>query len=468
MATTLPPKTEDLVLLDGQERLRYILERLAPTDDVIRKAFPVEVKSLDEQNYKARVVITTARMDRHREVVLSSGMVASKRLPLVSAHNYYDLRKVIGKVLKLYPQEKSVEADVLYYVGMGNPEADWAWKLVQMGAAYSIGFRSLERKDANLNDEEEVAAILAGKKPIRTHLRWELVEVSHVVVPANPDAVNQLVTDGYITAEKAALILKSEGAPTTLSEELDENWDLTVALMQEEEEEHPTAPEEDPDVVEPGDEPELPEDQPEKGVEETTGEIRIRVKAPGTFQADSFRRITLKKDKPRVFAVIGKPKGASKTEVQSLRFPKEDGWTMAKARAWAKGHDFTAAYEVVRAGVESVWDDLAPLEELDVFIEQALTNGEEPKETVAPALMFTHTHTVDTKALEEWGKSFSALLAKEVSAALDAHLKATFPADSTAHIPYSDLASLLTEHVAKMIETAIRTARGDTDFYLER
>jgi HK97 family phage prohead protease len=72
--------------------------------------------------------------------------------------------------------------------------------------------------------------------------------------------------------------------------------------------------------------------------EETENEIRHRIRDPEDFEADSFRRITIKKDKPRVFAVIGKLKGEDTTTVQALRFPKDDDWTIASAKKWLADH----------------------------------------------------------------------------------------------------------------------------------
>jgi len=72
--------------------------------------------------------------------------------------------------------------------------------------------------------------------------------------------------------------------------------------------------------------------------EETENEISHRVRDPADFQPNSFRRITLKQDRPQVFAIIGKLKGETKTTVQALRFPKSQGWTMAKAKEWVKEH----------------------------------------------------------------------------------------------------------------------------------
>lgn len=74
--------------------------------------------------------------------------------------------------------------------------------------------------------------------------------------------------------------------------------------------------------------------------EETENQVSIRLKSPGLFQANSFRQITLQKDAPRVFAIIGRLKGETTTTEQSLRFPKADGWDIPKAVKWARDHDF--------------------------------------------------------------------------------------------------------------------------------
>ena len=72
--------------------------------------------------------------------------------------------------------------------------------------------------------------------------------------------------------------------------------------------------------------------------EETDTQIRHQLLDPDGFQDKSFRTIPIKKDKPRIWGIIGKLKGKTTTTLQALRFPKEDGWTMAKAKEWVKGH----------------------------------------------------------------------------------------------------------------------------------
>jgi HK97 family phage prohead protease len=82
------------------------------------------------------------------------------------------------------------------------------------------------------------------------------------------------------------------------------------------------------------------------GWDETENEIRYRIRDPQKFQEDSFRTVTLKKDKPRVLAIMGKLTGESTMTIQALRFPKDDGWTLAEAKKWLKDHpDVTKATE---------------------------------------------------------------------------------------------------------------------------
>lgn len=71
--------------------------------------------------------------------------------------------------------------------------------------------------------------------------------------------------------------------------------------------------------------------------------VRIRVVNPSKFQKESFRTIELTSG---IKAIIGRPKGKTKTEVQSLLFSKKT-WDMGRAMSWAREHGYkpTASYE---------------------------------------------------------------------------------------------------------------------------
>lgn len=72
--------------------------------------------------------------------------------------------------------------------------------------------------------------------------------------------------------------------------------------------------------------------------EEKETEFWFRIKDPDKFKEGSFRRMLLKKDSPKVFAVIGRLKGETTTSLQSLRFPKKEGWKLGSAKTWVKDH----------------------------------------------------------------------------------------------------------------------------------
>ncbi|HOA84217.1 MAG TPA: hypothetical protein PKV92_09355, partial [Thermodesulfovibrio thiophilus] len=77
-----------------------------------------------------------------------------------------------------------------YFVGEGNPEADWAFKLASKGiAAYSVGFIPYQYT----TDEAEIKKLLGSTDksdmPNLVYKDVELLEISQVLVPANPSAL---------------------------------------------------------------------------------------------------------------------------------------------------------------------------------------------------------------------------------------------------------------------------------------
>jgi hypothetical protein len=134
---------------------------------------------------------------------------------LLTSHNYQGLTSQIGHFEDVHidHKNKQVIATAKYYVGEGNPEADWGWKLVEKGiAAYSIGFRSLQAKyyppDERTKDD-----------PILDYLKIELLEASHVLIPANPSALQRSLTaegeDPFLRelAEEIYSLMKDELPP---------------------------------------------------------------------------------------------------------------------------------------------------------------------------------------------------------------------------------------------------------------
>lgn len=75
-----------------------------------------------------------------------------------------------------------------------------------------------------------------------------------------------------------------------------------------------------------------------KGWDETSTSYRYRIRAPDEFQDGSFRTIELQ-NTAGIKMVVGKLKnGTGSMVAQSLIFPKDQGWTMEKAKKWVKDH----------------------------------------------------------------------------------------------------------------------------------
>lgn len=68
-------------------------------------------------------------------------------------------------------------------------------------------------------------------------------------------------------------------------------------------------------------------------------EIRYRLKDPDLFKTCRRKALPKHDKKPRIFALYcQRTKNSTQWEMQSLRFLKEDDWTLAKAKQWVKDH----------------------------------------------------------------------------------------------------------------------------------
>jgi len=143
--------------------------------------FASEVRAADDGVITA--VLSTESVDRDGDIVQLSGWDLanfSKAPRLLSCHDYGQLTSQIGewRNVRVDPERKALIGEAHYYTGQGNPEADWAYFLATQGqATYSVGFvpkASTPRKGAN-----------GG----RVYTNQELLEVSHVPVPSQPDAL---------------------------------------------------------------------------------------------------------------------------------------------------------------------------------------------------------------------------------------------------------------------------------------
>lgn len=178
--------------------------------DKLLKIFKAEIKSINEKDFTLDAIVSTKKQDRDGDIIVPDAF--SKRLKhykdhpvLLSSHDYRDLTKQIGEALSVKVTEDGLEAKFKYYVGEGNPEADWAWVLAQKGiASYSIGFMGHEFEWIEEKDKDGVMHIL-GKKFIDV----ELLEISQVTVPSNRGALQMGLSIARESAELCELAIKS-------------------------------------------------------------------------------------------------------------------------------------------------------------------------------------------------------------------------------------------------------------------
>jgi HK97 family phage prohead protease len=337
----------------------------------------------DADDRTLRFIGTTAARDRMGDEIPLSGwdFKAYRKNPVVQwAHDYSALP--IGKATKIEKTEigggkQGWTFDVKFAPEEANPVAEQCYKLAKGGFlnAVSVGFQSHKSKWIEEEDEDKAQRMKEkpDQRPGKVFLKKELLELSLVPVPANAEALqvarkkgmqlpaelnaaldsialerasealantrqikaqlaalggNEQMTSGYVHVEGTPVAPSAIGITGPYLESLYGNqsavgndvvWigDLPETLS-------PTA---DTIITKPG-----WDDDPK------ATEIKYRVREPGAFQEGSFKRITLQKQKPRVIAVVGKLKGQDSLTIQALRFPRDDGWSIAKAKAWVKEH----------------------------------------------------------------------------------------------------------------------------------
>lgn len=183
-------------------------------ENMVKKVFDSQVKSIDEKNMELTALISTNAVDRYREVVEPEGMNKknfSKNPVVLWAHSYET--PPIGKALWVRKEGNGIVSKVKFAnTAMGQE----IFNLYKDGfmKAFSIGFIPT-KTDFPERDEDEKA----HKKPVAIYKEWELLEFSAVPVPANPEAVALAVKKGLI---------KDDEAPAILEKGFDvENWNRT-------------------------------------------------------------------------------------------------------------------------------------------------------------------------------------------------------------------------------------------------
>jgi len=159
------------------------------------------IKQLDDQQEVFTFIATTTVTDRERDLVIAEGIQYDNFLEnpvFLWAHLYREWP--IGKVIDLRVKKDAVEIDVVFAATAEGRKAAYLYREGFLNAV-SVGFMPLQVVEVR-DDVDEVEVEVAGKKrnikldkfdpkPRWIVTSWELLEVSAVTVPANPQALIQ-------------------------------------------------------------------------------------------------------------------------------------------------------------------------------------------------------------------------------------------------------------------------------------
>jgi HK97 family phage prohead protease len=157
-----------------------------------------------EDERKATFIASSETEDRHGDVVSQSGwdLKSFRKNPvLLFGHNSRDLP--IGKVERIKIEDNKLIAETVGVEEGVHDLADKVWKMVSKGFlnAVSVGFRALEYEPRFGKDGEWLGF---------NFLKQELLELSIVPVPANPEAIRVARSFGAAKSEISELFTGSE------------------------------------------------------------------------------------------------------------------------------------------------------------------------------------------------------------------------------------------------------------------
>ena len=159
-----------------------------------------EVKKIGERQYE--FIASTADQDRDGEVIDVTGwdLKNFKKNPVIMfAHNYSTLP--IGRATKIGIREGKLVNSVEFPPEGTYEFADIVERLVSTGflKTESVGFVPKKWEDGD-----------GEKAPRRTYTKQELLEISIVPVPSNPNALMNAVKEGVITTKQLKQITEPE------------------------------------------------------------------------------------------------------------------------------------------------------------------------------------------------------------------------------------------------------------------
>jgi len=273
------------------------------------------------------VVITTNDVDRCGDIVEPKGakLINFKKNPVVlMAHDYKGLP--IGRATDLAKTDNGITAKVIFPDEGIYPLADTVYTLYKnkFMKAWSIGFIPIKSEDIVADEDNDSKSLGRGKR-FKT---WELLELSACSVPANPNALGNMLSKGInIEPLKEAGFIEIEDGLIPLPEG---EVVISAKLLAE-------ADIDKFNKMAEGVAKEILEKELILKPEETDDSIRLPVKGEeGKHKGHKIRWITVstKEGIRGIYCIDCK-------KIITYVFDKGKGWTMAKAKKWMEDHGKT-------------------------------------------------------------------------------------------------------------------------------
>ena len=179
---------------------------------LIRTLHP-EVRVLDEKRGIVEYIASDETLDSYQEVVRAAGWRFTnfaKNAPFVDSHDYSSIDKLVGKVIEFKVAGKKLVETVQWAVEVaGNLLAQRGFAMTAGGylKAVSVGFWPIKEAHRWDNDPTAYNQAIADlkmdtlpdeQKPRTIYLAQEQVELSAVIIGANPNALAKAYKAGLL------------------------------------------------------------------------------------------------------------------------------------------------------------------------------------------------------------------------------------------------------------------------------
>lgn len=164
----------------------------------LQKFFKTKANSINEEKYQATFVISDESVDRQGEVIKQDGwdLENFKKNPVILfGHDSWELP--VGKAVDIYTEGDKTYATIEFAVEIYD-KAKTIWEMVKAGIlnTVSVGFMNMEYVDGDNYENVELT-------------KNELLEISIVPIPANPNAIVLAARDGLISKKDATFLAKA-------------------------------------------------------------------------------------------------------------------------------------------------------------------------------------------------------------------------------------------------------------------